>query len=53
MPDPSYYPIFLGLGLTIMVGGFIPFIGHWVVCGIGVLMFIWALLGWSYEPVND
>ena len=52
MPDPSYYPLFLGLGLTVMVGGFIPFTGHWVVCAIGLIIFIWSFLGWSYEPVN-
>ncbi|MEC7921000.1 MAG: cytochrome c oxidase subunit I [Chloroflexota bacterium] len=52
MPDPSYYPFFLGLGLAIMVGGFIPFAGHWVVCAIGLVIFIWSFLGWSYEPVN-
>ena len=52
MPDPSYYPLFLGLGLTVMLGGFIPFTGHWVVCAIGLIIFIWSFLGWSYEPVN-
>ncbi len=52
MPDPSYYPLFLGLGLTVMVGGLIPFAGHWVVCAIGLIIFIWSFLGWSYEPVN-
>ncbi|MBH60485.1 MAG: cytochrome c oxidase subunit I [Dehalococcoidia bacterium] len=52
MPDPSYYPFFLGLGLAIMVGGFIPFAGHWVVCAIGLVIFTWSFLGWSYEPVN-
>jgi len=52
MPDPSYYPLFLGLGLTVMVGGLIPFTGHWVVSAIGLIIFIWSFLGWSYEPVN-
>ena len=53
MPDPSYYPLFLGLGMTIMVGGFLPFTGHWIVCGVGLLIFTWSFLGWCYEPVND
>ena len=53
MPDPSYYPLFLGLGLTIAIGGLLPFVGHYVVAGIGLLIFIWSFLGWSYEPVND
>ena len=52
MPDPSYYPLFLGLGLAVMLGGFIPFTGHWVVCAVGLIIFIWSFLGWSYEPVN-
>ena len=52
MPDPSYYPLFLGLGLAVMLGGFIPFAGHWVVCAVGLIIFIWSFLGWSYEPVN-
>ena len=53
MPDPSYYPLFISLGMTIMIGGFIPFTGHWIVCGLGLVMFTWAFLGWCYEPVND
>ena len=53
MPDPSYYPLFLGLGMSIMIGGFIPFTGHWIVCGVGLAIFIWSFLGWCYEPVND
>ena len=53
MPDPSYYPLFLGLGLTIMIGGLLPFSGHWIVCGIGLVIFAWSFLGWCYEPVND
>ena len=53
MPDPSYYPLFLGLGMTVMIGGFLPFTGHWVVCGVGLFIFAWSFLGWCYEPVND
>ena len=53
MPDPSYYPLFISLGMSIMIGGFIPFTGHWIVCGIGLAIFTWSFLGWCYEPVND
>ena len=42
MPDPSYYPLFISLGMTIMIGGFIPFTGHWIVCGIGLAIFTWS-----------
>ncbi len=27
--------------------------GHWIVCGVGLLIFTWSFLGWCYEPVND
>ena len=55
MPDLSYYPFFLSLGIILILGSLLDlsWIGSWVLAGIGVLTFVWSLLGWSFEPVNE
>jgi hypothetical protein len=46
----SYYPIILGAGIALGVGGLIvdPWLG-----AIGGAIGLWGLIGWSFEPVND
>jgi cytochrome c oxidase subunit 1 len=50
LPDMSYYPLILSLGTAIFGIGFLT---HWGVIVAGAPIFIWGLLGWSMEPVND
>ena len=55
MPDMSYYPVFLSLGIALILGSLLDlsWIGSWVIVGIGIVIFIWSFLGWSFEPVNE
>ena len=50
LPDKSYYPFILGVGISILGIGFLT---HFSVFLVGAPFFIWGLLGWSLEPVND
>ena len=50
LPDMSYYPFILALGLTIVGAGLMTIIP---VIIIGVVILLWGLIGWSMEPVND
>lgn len=49
LPDKSYYPFILAVGLGIFGIGFLT---NWMVIAAGAPVFIWGLLGWSMEPVN-
>jgi cytochrome c oxidase subunit 1 len=49
LPDKSYYPFILAIGLGIFGIGFLT---NWMVIAAGAPVFIWGLLGWSMEPVN-
>ncbi len=50
LPDPSYYPIILALGLAIMLGTLMT---AWYWTAIGGVIMLYGLLGWSFEPVNE
>lgn len=50
LPDMSYYPFILALGITIVGAGLMTIIP---VVIIGVVVLLWGLIGWSMEPVND
>ena len=50
LPDMSYYPFILALGLTIVGAGLMTIIP---VIIVGVVILLWGLIGWSMEPVND
>ena len=50
LPDMSYYPLILAVGLTIVAAGLMTYIP---VIVIGAIVLVWGLLGWAYEPVND
>ncbi len=49
LPDPSVYPMITGVGLTLFAAGFIW--GLWLT-GIGVLMMLFGIYAWCYEPIN-
>ncbi len=50
LPDMSYYPFILAIGLTIIGAGLMTIIP---VIIVGVVILLWGLIGWSMEPVND
>ena len=50
LPDMSYYPFILAVGLTIIGAGLMTWIP---VIIVGVVLLLWGLIGWSMEPVND
>jgi cytochrome c oxidase subunit 1 len=52
MPSPSYYPIVAAGGIVTMGYGFVYLPGGWVVVGLGVLITMWGVFGWSLEPVT-
>jgi hypothetical protein len=43
LPEPSYLPVWVAFGLTI---GLVGLILSWVVFGIGIAIFLFALLKW-------
>ena len=50
LPDKSYYPFIVGVGVSIFGIGFLT---NTYVIAAGAPVFIWGVLGWSMEPVND
>ena len=50
LPDMSYYPFILSFGLAIFG---VAYVTDGLVLFAGAPFFIWGLLGWSMEPVND
>ncbi|HZU05491.1 MAG TPA: cytochrome c oxidase subunit I [Chloroflexota bacterium] len=49
MPDPSYYPVITALGLTLFAAGFI--FGWWL-SGIGLLLMLFGIYAWCFEPIS-
>jgi len=50
IPDPSYFPIFVALGLAMMMGG-IAF--HVSISLVGLTVFLVAIFGWAFEPTVE
>jgi cytochrome c oxidase subunit 1 len=50
MPDLSYYPLIIGVGLTIAALGVMY---TFALVTIGLIMVFWGSIGWSTEPVNE
>jgi len=50
LPDMSYYPFILSLGIAGLGAGFLS---NNVVIAVGAIILIWGLIGWAMEPVND
>ena len=49
LPDPSYYPLITAFGLTFGAAGFI--FGLWLT-GVGVIMMLFGIYAWCFEPIN-
>lgn len=49
MPNPSYWPLVLAIGLTLLLIGIVV---SWYVAGFGFVIFMIALLGWLREPTG-
>jgi hypothetical protein len=50
LPDPSYLPVVLAFGVTIMVVGVIK---SWVVVAIGAIIFLVALIRWIRQTREE
>jgi hypothetical protein len=50
LPDPSYLPAVLALGVTIAIVGVIK---SWIVVAIGVLIFLVALTRWIRQTREE
>jgi hypothetical protein len=50
LPDPSYLPAVLALGVTIAIVGVIK---SWIVVAIGVLIFLVALIRWIRQTREE
>ncbi len=50
IPDPSYFPIFVALGLALTALGFVFHLAFFVV---GIAIFLVALYGWAFEPAVE
>lgn len=50
LPEPSYQPVLVALGLTIAIVGVVL---NWVACGIGVLIFLIATFRWIRSARAD
>lgn len=50
LPKPTYWPIFLALGVVCMFWGILT---NWFVSGIGLVVFIVALSGWITDIYNE
>jgi cytochrome c oxidase subunit 1 len=52
MPSPSFYPALSSLGIVTTGYGFIYLPWGWLVVGVGMVITLWGLFGWSLEPVT-
>jgi hypothetical protein len=53
LPDPSYLPVVVALGVTLAVVGVVV---NWAVCGIGVVIAVYAIVRWigqTREEISD
>lgn len=50
LPDPSYTPVLVALGISIMVIGIIM---SWVIVAIGAIIFLASLLRWVGQTRHE
>ena len=50
LPQPSYWPIVVSIGL--LIGGY-GLIYHYALSVVGVAVALFGVYAWSFEPVND
>ncbi|MDA0770786.1 MAG: cytochrome c oxidase subunit I [SAR202 cluster bacterium Casp-Chloro-G4] len=53
MPQPSYWPIVVSIGLVIAGFGLVYHGTYFAVAAFGVLIGMIGVYAWSFEPVND
>ncbi|MCI0790942.1 MAG: cytochrome c oxidase subunit I [Chloroflexi bacterium] len=53
MPQPSYWPVIVSIGLIIGGYGLIYNVAHFGIAAAGVLIGMIGVYAWSFEPVND
>jgi cytochrome c oxidase subunit 1 len=57
MPSPSYWPLVTAAGLSVMAAGLLLTTGSalagWVVVGVGALVLLAGIFGWSLEPIAE
>ena len=51
MPDPSYWPLVVALGMPIASWGVV--FALWPLVGIGLLVTLYAMLSWALEPSSE
>ena len=49
MPTPSYYPVLLSMGITLIAGGLVS---HLSVSIIGGILALFAVYSWAFEPAT-
>ena len=52
LPSPSYYPALASAGLFVTMMGLVYLPGGLFAVGIGALITLWGLFGWSMEPLT-
>ena len=50
MPQPSYWPIVVSIGM--LIGGY-GLVYNFVVAAVGAVIMMMAVYAWSFEPVNE
>ena len=50
LPDPSYEPVVLAFGVTIVVIGVVM---SWVMVGIGAVIALWAMARWIRQTREE
>ena len=55
LPNPSYFPFFMAMGLPIMFYGVIYHEAAWakMLIGLGAIISLVALIGWAMEPLEE
>ncbi len=53
LPQPSYWPIIVSIGILIGGFGLVYPVGYYAISIVGVLIGMIGVYSWSFEPVND
>ena len=51
MPDLSYWPIIPPIGM--LIGAYGMLYAFWPVAVLGLVITIWGIYSWAFEPVNE
>ena len=53
MPQPSYWPLVVSIGILIGGFGLVYPVAYYAIAAVGVFIGMVAVYAWSFEPVND